>query len=63
MYCSYTDDPVKDFENYDRASHERAKDLPVCADCGEPITEGGHYEFDGECFCVFCAEAYHWKRD
>ena len=59
---AYTDDPVRDFMDHDRKQSDALKRRKICADCGEPITEGGHYEFEEKCYCIYCAEAYHWKK-
>lgn len=57
----YTDDPVKDFENYDRDQARKLSELPVCADCDEPIQDSTCYEFNGEYICESCLKTYHQK--
>ena len=57
----YTEDPAKDFENYDRSQAKKLSELPVCVDCGEPIQDDICYEFNGEYICPDCLETYHQK--
>lgn len=57
----YTDDPVKDFENYDRDQARKLSELPVCMDCDEPIQDSTCYEFNGEYICESCLKTYHQK--
>lgn len=58
----YTDDPVKDYENYDRAQAELLERLPVCSECGEHIQDEHCYEFGGELICPDCVENNHRKN-
>lgn len=57
----YSDDPVKDFEDYDRQQAKKLSELPVCMDCDEPITGSRYYEFNGEYICQECLKTYHQK--
>lgn len=57
----YSDDPVKDFENYDREQAKQMRELPVCADCDEPIQDDICFEFNGEYICPYCLIAFHQK--
>ncbi len=55
----YSDDPVKDFENFDidRALQER--DLPICADCGAVIYDDDYACEFGQTYCPDCWEINH----
>ena len=57
----YTDDPVRDFESYDREQAKKMHELPVCADCDEPIQDSTCYEINGEYICHDCMESLHQK--
>jgi formylmethanofuran dehydrogenase subunit E len=50
----YTDDPVRDFENYDREMARRIARLPVCAECREHIQSEDLYDINGELYCEEC---------
>lgn len=50
----YTDDPIADFERYDRDCEREMQRLPVCAECGERITDDDCYEINGEIICTEC---------
>ena len=52
----YSDDPVRDFENYDRAQAERLARLPKCSVCDEPIQDDHYYLINGENVCPACLE-------
>ena len=54
MYLS--DDPVADFERYDREQARRLKFLPACDICGEPIQQERAFEKDGFWICDECIE-------
>ena len=51
----YTDDPVRDFDRYDREQAQREARLPHCEYCGEPIYEK-YYEICGKIVCEECLE-------
>jgi formylmethanofuran dehydrogenase subunit E len=57
----YTDDPLRDFENYDRQQAEREEQLPKCDYCGDPIY-GHYYEIDGENVCPGCLDE-HFRKE
>ena len=60
-----TDDPVYDHALYE-AQRERMLDrYPVCAHCGEPITDERLFDVDGELYHVSCAEGefQKWTED
>lgn len=51
-----TDNPIRDFENYDRAQAQALKKYPVCCECGEPIQGDYLYDIGGELYCPECME-------
>ena len=48
----YTDNPVRDAENY---YHDLDSRLPVCWLCDEEITDD-YYEINGDCICKKCLD-------
>ena len=54
-----TDDPVRDFENYDREQQRRLERYPICECCGEHIQDEKLYYIDGRFFCEECIEDCH----
>ena len=52
-----TDDPIADFNRYDKEKSEREDKCPHCHDCGEPIFDE-YYEFDGRILCTECVRGY-----
>lgn len=52
-----SDDPVRDFDEWDAERTEWLNKLPKCDRCGEPIQDDHGYELDGEIFCEDC-----WNR-
>jgi hypothetical protein len=53
----YSDDPVRDFEEYDRARQERLARYPICKVCREHIQDEKCYLVDGRYFiCLECCE-------
>ncbi len=57
MYCR-TDDPIRDFERYDREQTERIKKLPRCSECDNPIQDEYGYYINDEWICPECIEQY-----
>lgn len=53
----WTDDPIADFNRYDREREAEEARYPKCHDCGEPMFEE-YYEFDGRKICPDCIENY-----
>lgn len=51
----YTDNPVRDFENYDREQERKAEALPHCEYCGCTIHES-YYNINGEILCPDCLD-------
>jgi formylmethanofuran dehydrogenase subunit E len=52
----YTDDPIADFDRYDREQAQYEARLPRCANCGEPIHEK-YYYIEGDIICEECLES------
>ena len=50
-----TDDPIADFDRWDREQAEHEERLPHCAICGEAIYEK-YYVIEGEIICEDCLE-------
>lgn len=57
----YTDDPVKDYDRYDKEQQAKLDKLPRCSECDEPIQSEKCYEFNDELICPECLENYHEK--
>ena len=57
----YSDDPLRDFDRWDAEQQERLKELPICEDCGEPITSESAFYIDASWICEDCIEEY--RRD
>lgn len=54
----YTDDPVADFYAHDAEQAAKLDKLPVCADCGEPITDEFCYYINDVTICPDCMDCY-----
>lgn len=59
----YTDNPVADFERYDREQQQKLAALPVCSECGEPIQDEYFYLINGENICEECLKDYRKSVD
>ncbi len=62
----YTDDPIADFNSYERAQEKALARCPVCVCCKERIQEDELYDFDGELVCPECVRDYindNFKHD
>lgn len=62
----YTDDPIADFNAYDRERQEWLDSLPVCAHCKEPIQDRRYFEIEGENVCRECLTEYceeHFEKE
>lgn len=57
-----TDDPLADFDQWDREQQRELEKLPVCSECDKAIQDDTYYEFDGEIICHECLENNHEKR-
>ena len=58
----YTDDPVRDFEAYDRQQQNVLDKYPVCEECGNPITDEDCYEVEDSLICEQCLKDNHKKK-
>jgi RNA polymerase-binding transcription factor DksA len=58
-----TDDPARDFENYDRDRQRRLERYPMCECCGERIHSEKLYYIDGRFFCEECIDDCHEWTD
>lgn len=57
----FTDDPLSDFDRYDRQQEELLNSLPVCDCCGEPIQDEYCYEINGDLICEDCLDMHFRK--
>ena len=53
-----TDDPLLDFDRWDTYQTKQLEDLPVCADCDEPIQDETAFYINGEWICENCMDSY-----
>ena len=56
-----TDDPARDFMRHDAEQNRLLADLPICADCQEPIQDDHCFEINGEYICPTCMDDLHRK--
>lgn len=56
-----TDDPVRDFDLYDRDQNEWLNRRPVCSGCRDRIQEGHAYEVRGRYYCEECQDVA-WEK-
>lgn len=57
----YTDDPLRDFENWDAEQEEYLARLPICEVCGQPIQQDTAICIDGKWYCDHCLNEYFRK--
>ncbi len=50
----YTDNPVRDAENYYAEMEEETSKRPICDCCGFPIIEDTAYRIGGMIYCEEC---------
>lgn len=50
----YTDDPIADFNNWDREREKQKERLPCCEKCGEPIDQEDAVHLGDEWYCDDC---------
>lgn len=55
---AYTDDPILDFDRWDRECQKRLAKLPICCRCCEPIQDDTLWVFNDLFFCEECATEY-----
>lgn len=53
----WTDDPVADFDRYDREGQQWLDSRPKCYYCGDPIRTDACYAVNGHKYCLDCSEA------
>lgn len=53
-----TDNPERDYLQYEREEQKWLEKRPVCNQCGEPIQSYYTYEIDGYLFCEGCMEQF-----
>lgn len=54
----YSDDPLMDFDRYDREQSRRLAERPVCVECDEPIQDETAFYINGEWICESCMDSY-----
>lgn len=54
--AQYTDDPIADFNAWDKAQDEELAKLPVCDECGNPIQDDYYYDIAGITLCPECMD-------
>ena len=57
----YTDDPARDFAQWDMEQTMAEAMLPVCDDCGEVINDDYYYEVEGDILCEECMKHRYRK--
>ena len=57
-----TDDPIRDFLNYDAEDYDLLQRRPKCRHCKEHIEDEWCYEIDGTLVCPECLVEHHRKR-
>lgn len=59
----YTNDPIRDAENYQADQEEWLKSRPICDCCGEHIQGEWMYMFDSKIVCETCMEECRYSVD
>ena len=54
----FTDDPLRDFENWDAEQEEALSKLPICEICEEHIQQETAICIDGKWYCDHCLNEY-----
>lgn len=49
-----TDDPLRDFDTWEREREAELKRLPKCGKCENPIQDDFYYDIDGDILCEDC---------
>lgn len=57
----YTDDPARDFAQWDMEQTMAEALLPVCDCCGEAIRDDFYWEIDGDMLCEKCMNSRYRK--
>jgi hypothetical protein len=60
----FSDDPVADFNRYDRDQQRQLERLPVCEGhkCGQRIQDDIYFDIDGEILCEECMIRKYGRR-
>lgn len=59
---NYTDNPLTDFDNWDREQEKQLARLPRCSECGNSIYPDEFlFDFNGEVICEKCLNDNHRK--
>jgi formylmethanofuran dehydrogenase subunit E len=58
---AYTNDPIADFNSWDREQQKQLEKLPRCADCDRPIQDDYCYLINDEPICQNCLDAGYRK--
>ena len=53
-----SDDPLRDFDNWDAEQNKWLSKRPVCDECGEHIQDERAYYINGEWICPNCMDSY-----
>lgn len=52
----YSDDPVKDFDQWDQEQQRKLERLPACRACGEHIQQENAVRLEGYYYCDACLD-------
>lgn len=52
-----TDNPLNDYDRYEKELSKQDDELPHCDECGSPIYES-YFEIDGDCYCEECMNGH-----
>ena len=55
-----TDDPLYDYESYDKLCRKFLDKRPICCQCGEHIQDEYGYDFNGDWYCENCINT--WRK-
>ena len=58
----FSDNPVLDFERYDRDQERLRELLPVCRKCKCRITDDDYYYIDGVILCEDCMKEKYQRK-
>ena len=51
-----TDDPLRDFDAWDREREAELSRLPKCEKCNNPIQDDYYYDIEGDILCGDCVD-------
>lgn len=58
---AYTNDPITDFNSWDREQQKQLEKLPRCADCDSPIQDDYYYLINDMPICQDCLDSNYRK--